>query len=193
MESREIGDASPTQGIRRYRKTALTSVMLTRYACCTHVLLEEPESWNNLHVGAVDWISRHHLQVMMTDLLQQRWEWQQESYAETQQSCKANNVFGELGHNNKDLWHISWTATTHTDGWLRLCAWNVGTGMQGHVWRLNSRHQKRPLRFGIMWRKNGWGKKGILLDFDGVSAHQMWIFLWADVTKFVEETSRWDL
>ena len=74
-------DAEPKKGIRSYRAIALTSVMSKWYASCIILRLEkekEPENWKNLHIGGVDGISCKHLQVMMTNLLQKHWEWQEE-------------------------------------------------------------------------------------------------------------------
>ena len=51
------------------------------YASCNILRLEkekEPENWKNLNRGGVDGISCQHLQVMMTNLLQKQWEWQEE-------------------------------------------------------------------------------------------------------------------
>ena len=71
----------PRKGIRSYRAIALTSVMSKWYASCISLRLEkekEPEKWKNLHVGGADGISCQHLQVMMTNVRQKHWEWQEE-------------------------------------------------------------------------------------------------------------------
>ena len=56
-------DAAPTKGIRSYRAIALTSVMSKWYVSCILLRLEKEKS---------------HLQVMVTNLLQKHWEWQEE-------------------------------------------------------------------------------------------------------------------
>ena len=74
-------DAEPTKGIRRYRATALTSVMSKWHAACVVLRLEnekEPGSWKSLHVGGIDCISCQRPQVMVTHLLQKHWEWQED-------------------------------------------------------------------------------------------------------------------
>ena len=74
-------DAAPTEGIRSYRATALTPVMSKWYASCILLRLEnekEPKKWKKLHIGELDGISCQHLQVMMTNVIQKHWEWQEE-------------------------------------------------------------------------------------------------------------------
>ena len=39
---------------------------------------KEPEKWMKLHIGGLDGISCQHLQVMMTNVIQKHWEWQEE-------------------------------------------------------------------------------------------------------------------
>ena len=38
---------------------------------------KKPEKWKNLHIGGVEGISCQHLQVMVTNLPQKHWEWQE--------------------------------------------------------------------------------------------------------------------
>ena len=74
-------DAAPTEGIRSYRATARTPVMSKWYASCILLRLEnekEPEKWKKLHIGELDGISCQHLQVIMTNVIQKHWEWQEE-------------------------------------------------------------------------------------------------------------------
>ena len=74
-------DAVPTKGIRNYLAIALTSVMSKWYASCVLLRLEkgtEPGKLRILHTGGVKGISCRHLQVMMTDVIQKHWEWQEE-------------------------------------------------------------------------------------------------------------------
>ena len=74
-------DAAPTKGMRSYRAIALTSVMSKWYASCIFLRLEkekETEKWENLHIGGVEEISCQHLQVMLTNVIQKHWEWQDE-------------------------------------------------------------------------------------------------------------------
>ena len=85
VEDRETGLLEETgrcpEGIKSYRAIALTSVMSKWYASCIILRLKrekEPEKWKNLHVDGVDGISCQHLQVMVTNLLQKHWEWQEE-------------------------------------------------------------------------------------------------------------------
>ena len=40
---------------------------------------KESEEWKHLHVGSIDGISCQHLQVMVTQLLQKHWEWQEDT------------------------------------------------------------------------------------------------------------------
>ena len=40
--------------------------------------MRDPESWTRLRVGGIDGISCRHPQVMMTQLLQKHWEWQED-------------------------------------------------------------------------------------------------------------------
>ena len=46
------------------------------YASC--IILRWLENWKNLHVGSVEGMSSQHLQVLMTNLPQKDWEWQEE-------------------------------------------------------------------------------------------------------------------
>ena len=74
-------DAAPKKEIRSYWAIALTSVMSKWHTSCIILHLEkerEPENCNNLHIGGVESISCQHLQVMMANLLQKHWEWQDE-------------------------------------------------------------------------------------------------------------------
>ena len=74
-------DAAPTRAIRSYKAIALMSVMSKWYASCILLRLEkemEPEKWKKLHIGGLDGISCQHLQVMMTNVIQKHWEWQEE-------------------------------------------------------------------------------------------------------------------
>ena len=74
-------DASSKKGIRSCRAIALTSVMSKCYASCIFLCLEkekEPGKWNNLQTGGEEGTSCQHLQVMVTNLIQKHWEWQEE-------------------------------------------------------------------------------------------------------------------
>ena len=74
-------DAEPKKGIRSYRAIALSSVMSRWCASCVILRLEkekEPEIWKTLHIGGVEGKSCQHLQVMITNLLQKHWDWQEE-------------------------------------------------------------------------------------------------------------------
>ena len=74
-------DAAPTEGMRSYRAIALTLVMSKWYASCILLRLErekEREKWKKLHIGGLDVISCQHLQVMVTNMIQKHWEWQEE-------------------------------------------------------------------------------------------------------------------
>ena len=74
-------DAAPTKGIRSDRAIAQTSVMSKWYASSILLRLEkekEPKKWKNLKNGGVDGISCRYLQVMMTNVTQKHWEWQEE-------------------------------------------------------------------------------------------------------------------
>ena len=51
------------------------------YASCILLRLEkekEPEKWKNLHIDGIGGLSCQHLQVMVTNLIQKHWEWQEE-------------------------------------------------------------------------------------------------------------------
>ena len=81
MEGGETDVLEEAEGIRSYRAIALTSVTSKWYASCILLRLEkekETEKWKNLHVGGVAEMSCKHLQVMVTNLLQKHWEWQEE-------------------------------------------------------------------------------------------------------------------
>ena len=54
------------------------------YASCIILPLEkerELESWKKLHVGGIEGISCQHFPVMMTNLLPEHWEWQEDRAA----------------------------------------------------------------------------------------------------------------
>ena len=80
MEDCETGVLTETGcGASERNQKLLSPVMSKWYASCIVIRLEkeqEPESWKKLHVGGIIGISGRHLQVMMTNLLQKRWEWQ---------------------------------------------------------------------------------------------------------------------
>ena len=125
-------DAVPTKGIRSYRAMALTSVMSKWYASCILSRLEkekEPEKWKKLHIGALDGVSCHHLQVKMTSVIQKHWEWQEGRNPVMKHgtvvrptlylaSSDIKTAFDEA--RPKHVAKISWTVTRHTDGSLRL-------------------------------------------------------------------------
>ena len=55
---------------------------------------EESEKWKKLHIGWLDGTSCQHLQVMMTNVIQKQWEWQEERKFrdETRDGVKTNTV-----------------------------------------------------------------------------------------------------
>ena len=66
--------------IKSNKAMAVTSVMSKWYATCIIPRLEkdtEPEETKQLQVGGIDGISCQHLQVVMTQMLQKHWEWQE--------------------------------------------------------------------------------------------------------------------
>ena len=74
-------DAEPKKGIRSYRAIAISSVVSKRYASCVKMRMEkekELETWKRLHMGGVNNISCQHLQVLVINLSQKHWEWQEE-------------------------------------------------------------------------------------------------------------------
>ena len=74
--------AAPKKGIWSDRTIALTSLMSKWHATCVILRLakkKEPEGWKHLHVAGLDGISCQHLQVLMTQLLQKHWEWQEDT------------------------------------------------------------------------------------------------------------------
>ena len=74
-------DAERKKGIRSYRAIALSSVVSKRCASCVVMRMEkekEPETWKRLLLGGVNNISCQHLQVLVTNLSQKLWEWQEE-------------------------------------------------------------------------------------------------------------------
>ena len=74
-------DGEPKKGIRSYRAIALSSVVSKRCASCVVMRMEkekEPETWKRLHLGGVNNISCQHLQVLVINLSQKHWEWQEE-------------------------------------------------------------------------------------------------------------------
>ena len=67
--------------IKSNRAMALTSVMSKWYATCIIPRLEtekEQEDMKQLLVGGIDGISCQHLQVLMTQLLQKHWGWEEQ-------------------------------------------------------------------------------------------------------------------
>ena len=63
---------------------------------------KESESWKKLHVWGVDGISCQHLQVMMTNLLQKHWKWQEETAPILRHGSA--NVLGKPGHQDGVRW-----------------------------------------------------------------------------------------
>ena len=91
--------------MRSYRAVALTSVMSKWCANCIILRLEresEPEGWKQLHVGGIDGISCQHLQVLMAQLLQKHWEWQEDRVKRrvAWQRKGTHDVLGQ--HGNQD-------------------------------------------------------------------------------------------
>ena len=72
--------AEPKKAIRSYRAIELTSVMPQWHASSIILRLKkkEPESWKKLHLGGIEGISCQRFQVLMTNLLQKHWEWQED-------------------------------------------------------------------------------------------------------------------
>ena len=54
-----------------------------------------PETWNRLRMGGINNISCQHLQVLVTNLLQKHWEWQEERPPMLKHG---SSVYGKLGH-----------------------------------------------------------------------------------------------
>ena len=81
---------------------------------------KEPETWQRLHMGGVNNISCQHLQVLVTNLSQKHWEWQEEV---SPMSKHGNNVYGKLGHQvslrrgeAEAYCETFWRVTIYTDG-----------------------------------------------------------------------------
>ena len=66
--------------------------MSKRYASCVVMLVEReppPDSWNGLLVGGIKNKSCQHLQVMLTNLSQKHWEWQENREPMKKHGCGA--------------------------------------------------------------------------------------------------------
>ena len=202
-------DAAPKKGIRSYRAIAPTSVMSKWYASCIILRLErerEPENWKNLHVGGMDGISCHHFQVMVTNLLQKHWEWQEERNPVLRHGTVVRptmflarldikTAFDEA----KPPKHVAQILEYHnTHGWLiagLLSEMSVleGKGMFECVescFRFNRCLPQGSVEAPRLWQKmvilanveEEWMRKrsGILVDLEGEGVHQRCSFMWAD-------------
>ena len=138
-------DAAPTKGIRSYRAIALTSVMSKWYASCIFLRLEkekETEKWENLHIGGVEEISCQHLQVMLTNVIQKHWEWQEERNPVMRHgTVVAWTSRRPSMRQSRNMWPRSWIITKHMDGSLRpFCVRCRGCLARPHwnVWKAAS-------------------------------------------------------
>ena len=113
-------------------------------ASCIMMLVErEPlsEAWWRLPVGGINNIRCQHLQVMLTNLLQKHWEWQEkrEPMKETWECGATYNVCGQFGHQN-GLWRCSAQARGWFDekkqnmhGWLTSALLREMSELQGRA------------------------------------------------------------
>ena len=116
-------DAAPMKGTRSDRAIAFTSVMSKWHAACAILRLEreeESEGWKQLRVGGIDGISCQHLHMMMTQLLQTTWEWQEDRRKEhvARQKKETHDVLGQHGHED-GLRRGRTKAQCETYGWSR--------------------------------------------------------------------------
>ena len=133
---------------------------------------KEPENWKNLHVGEVDGISCQHLQVMMTNSLQKRWEWQEARNhilrhgSVVRPTMYLASLDIKTAFNEAKPKHVAQILDCHdTHGWLIVALLReILRGEQFHfqqmlatkeAWRLHVCGRKWPLRFGPMWKRNG--------------------------------------
>ena len=103
-------DASAVTGTRGYRAIALMSVMATWYSS-VEVLLsnntKQPEGWERLHVGPGTGVDCEHCQVLLTNLLQKLWEWQEHRKETVTHGADKlpDDVCGQLGRKRRpSMW-----------------------------------------------------------------------------------------
>ena len=163
----------------------MTSVMSKWCASCIILRLEKEkfESWKKLHV-----ISCQHLQVMMTNLLQKHWEWQEDRIP-------------MLRHGHQDGALVAKIMESHnTHGWIisALLREMAGLEVQAMFECVESNFLfNRCLRQGSAEAPGLWQnvatqfltnveenctkkREGILLDLEGQRAHHICSFRWAD-------------
>ena len=178
-------DAVSKKGIRSHRAIALTSVMSKWHASCILLRLEketEPDKCKNQHVGRVDGIRCQHLQVMVTNLLQKHWEWQE---AKNPVMKHGTEVRPTMYMASLDIMtvldeakpkHVAKILDSHnTHGWLIAAFLRVMSVLSGkatfecvesnvsssidvyveEAWKPHVCGRRWQPRFGPMWRKNG--------------------------------------
>ena len=159
-----------------------------------------------MHVGGVDGISCQHLQVTMTNLLQERWEWQEERNPTLKHGSAVRPTMYLASLDIKSAFdeakpkHVAQIMDSHnTHGWLIAALLSEMPGLQGKAmfecvessFAFNRRLRQGCVEGPRLWQKlatqilanvEEWMKKrmGILLDVEGERAHQIWSFLWAD-------------
>ena len=136
----------------------------------------EPEIWKKLHVGGLNGTSCQHLQVMATNQQQKHWEWQEDrtpmlkhgSVVRPTMYLASMDIKTALG-----MWRNLWKTMIHTGGsprpscercrcWKfnqRFNAWRA-ISFFNRCLRQESVEAPRvwenlPVRFGLMWKKDG--------------------------------------
>ena len=90
-------DAKLGKGFRGFRAIALLSVFSKWYTTVLVDMLhsgKEPSEWKRLHVGAERRINCEHMQALVTNMFQRRWEWQEDRRVDLQpRRYNYNTVF----------------------------------------------------------------------------------------------------
>ena len=205
-------DAAPTKGIRSYRAIALTSVMSKWYASCVLLRLEkekEPEKWKNLQIGGIEGISCQHLPVMVTNLLQKHWEWQEERNPVMRQGTVVRPTMYMASLDIKTAFdeakpkHMAKIMDNHnTHGWIIAALLREMSGLSGKAifecvessFAISRCLRQKSVEAPRLWQKMAtqiWvnveeermkKRKGVLMDIDGEGegVHQICSFMWAD-------------
>ena len=167
------------KGSTVHRGIALTSVMSKWYASCIFLRLEKakgPEKGEHLHIGGVEEISCQHLQVMVTNLLQKQWEWQEEGNPAMRHGtvvrptmymacldiktafdeAKPKRVAKVMDDHNTHEWIIAALLRMAKPS---LNVWKAGSlsiaACDKEAWKPHACGKRWLPRYWQMWRKNG--------------------------------------
>ena len=168
-------------------------------------------------MGGVDGISGQHLQVMMTNLPQKHWEWQEErspalKHGSTVRPTKyVASLDIKTAFNEAEPKHVAQTMDSHsTHGWLIAALLREMSGLEGKAMFgcvESSFVFNRCLRQGsvealVCGKKKAtqilanveeeWMKKrmGVPINFEGERAHQICSFMWADIFWIMSQSKR---